>query len=156
MMEWTASKVLTSVMVLAIAVSFLGLYGMQAASVRRMELEDLADRFSDLVAEIDGLACEASVEVNWTASAQSHGLPRTFHGKPYVIQFTSERPFLKWDGERVSGRPFSSPVAIFDDRGGPVNLLEVPSTSGFSVSSKATWASWGLDFPLSIAPLAPA
>jgi hypothetical protein len=153
MMEWTVSKVLTSLMVLAIAASFLGLYGMQAASVRRMELEDLADRFSDLVAEIDGLACEASVEVNWTGSMESHGLPRTFHGKPFVIQFTYERPYIIWDGERVSGRPFSSQIDLLGNHGEHVDLLEIPSTTGFIVSSKAMWAHWGLDFPISIAPI---
>ncbi len=153
MMEWTVSKVLTSLMVLAIAASFLGLYGMQAASVRRIELEDLADRFSDLVAEIDGLACEAFVEVNWTASMESHGLPRSFHGKPYVIQFTSERPYIEWDGERVSGKPFSSPVGLLDVDFQPAVSLDIPSTTGFILFSKATWASWGLDFPVHIAPL---
>ncbi|MCK5251473.1 MAG: hypothetical protein KAQ96_00935, partial [Thermoplasmata archaeon] len=65
---------------LIIAVSFTGLFSMQADYYRTLELEDLANAITDLVTEVDLLTCEARVEVNWTVSATSHGLPREFHG----------------------------------------------------------------------------
>jgi fermentation-respiration switch protein FrsA (DUF1100 family) len=153
LIEWTISRVATSVVVLIICLSVMGLFGMEAASVRQMELKGLAGTVSDLVVDVDTLGCAASFEVNWTVSSESFGLPRAFHGDTYTIQFTSERPYLVWHGERVAGHPFSSEVRLLDATGGPVSMLEVRSATGFVLSSEAEWESWGLDYPVYISPL---
>ncbi len=153
MIDWLSSKVATSVVVLVISGSFLGLFGMQADYYRSLELEDLADAVSDLVTEVDLLTCEAAVEVNWTVTAESHGLPRTFHGKAYLIQFTTERPYLVWEGTRVAGRFFPSPVSLSNDTGGHVEMLEIPSTIGFKVCSRPAWEEWGLNHHITIEAL---
>jgi hypothetical protein len=136
--------------VLIIAASFTGLFSMQSDYFRTLELEDLANAITDLVTEVDLLSCEAWVEVNWTASTMSHGLPREFQGEPYLIEFTEERPYVVWQGNRVSGRYFPSDVALLDDDGMHLPLLEITSTVGFSIDSEATWAEWGLDHEISI------
>lgn len=153
MIDWLSSKVATSVVVLVISGSFLGLFGMQADYYRTLELEDLADAVSDLVTQVDLLTCEATVEVNWTVAAESHGLPRTFHGKAYLIQFTADRPYLVWEGTRVAGRFFPSSVSLSNDTGQNVEMLEIPSTFGFKVSSYPTWEDWGLNHHITIGSL---
>lgn len=153
MFGWLASKVSTSIVVLVVACSFMGLFSMQADYYETLELEDLADSVTDLVTEVDMLACEATVTVNWTASAVSQGLPRTFHGKPYVVEFTSERPYIQWQGCRVAGRYFPSDVTLSGGDGIPVALLEVPSTTGFTLISNRVWRDWGLDAVTSVQPL---
>jgi hypothetical protein len=153
MLEWTISKVATTAVVLSIALSVLGLFGMEAASVRSMELERLADAVADLVVDVDMLACEATCEVDWTSSSECFGLPRAFHGDAYTIVFSSQRPCVVWRGERAAGHPFASAVRLLDADGGPVELLEVRSTEGFVVSSQAEWAPWGVDLPLHVRPL---
>lgn len=156
MIDWLTSKLATSMVVLIICGSFLGLFGMQANYYQTLELEDLADAITDLVTQVDLITCGATVEINWTDATASHGLPRTFHGKPYLVQFTSERPYLVWDGTRVAGQYFTSTVTLLDDDGEPVDLLEVPSTSGFVVHSRPVWTDHGLDHPICILPLASA
>jgi len=151
--EWTISRVATSAVVLIIALSILGLFGMEAASVRQMELEELADSVSDLVVDVDMLPCAVSVEVNLTVSAESFGLPRAFHGDSYTIELTAERPYVVWHGDRVAGHPFSSMVRLVDRSGEAVSVLTVRSVEGFVVSSQPEWADWGLDLPISISPL---
>jgi len=151
--ELVVSRVATSAVVLIIALSILGLFGMEAASVRQMELRDLADSVSDLVVDVDMLPCAASVEVNLTVSSESFGLPRAFHGDCYTIELTAERPYLVWHGERVAGHPFSSLVRLADRSGAPVGILTVRSVEGFVVSSQPEWADWGLDLPITISPL---
>ena len=153
MIEWTISRVATSAVVLVIALSVLGLFGMEAASVRQMELRGLADSVSDLVADVDMLPCAVSLEVNLTASAEAFGLPRAFHGDAYVIELTEERPYVVWHGDRVAGHPFPSRVRLVDRTGAPVSVLVVRSVSGFVISSEPEWAEWGLDLPISISPL---
>jgi hypothetical protein len=153
--EWLSSKVATSAVVLVISGSFLGLFGMQADYYRTLEMEDLADAITDLVTQLDLATCEASVEVNWTGTATSHGLPRTFHGMPYVIEFTAERPYLVCDGNRVAGQYFTSSVRPLDGEDEPVDLLEVSSTTGFVVSSLPVWTDRGLDHPILVQPLPP-
>jgi len=153
MLEWLSMKVATTAVALVVALSFLGLFGMQAEYFESLELEDLADSISDLVTDVDLLGCEAWVEVNWTNATESLGLPRTFHGDPYLIQFSRERPYVVHRGERVAGRYFPSPVDLVDEDGEPLDLLEISSTTGFVVSSKPTWAPWGLDHPITIQPL---
>ena len=153
MIEWTISRVATSAVVLIIALSILGLFGMEAASVRQMELEELADSVSDLVVDVDMLPCAVSVEVNLTVSAESFGLPRAFHGDSYTIELTAERPYVVWHGDRVAGHPFSSMVRLVDRSGEAVSVLTVRSVEGFVVSSQPEWADWGLDLPISISPL---
>ena len=133
-------------MVLIISGSFLGLFGMQADYYRDLELSDLANAVTDLVTDMDLLTCEGTLEVNWTATAVSHGLPRTFHGAAYMIQFTNERPYVLCDGTRAGGRYFPSAVVLLDPRGEPVDLLEVPSTTGFVVHAMPEWADWGLQY----------
>jgi len=153
MLEWTISKVATTFVVLTIALSVLGLFGMEAASIRTMELERLADAVADLVGDVDTVPCEASCEVDWTCATESFGLPRAFHGDAYTIEFTAERPYVVWRHERVAGHPFTSIVEVVDGEGGPVPLLEVVSTTGFVVSSRAEWQPWGLDHPVQVRPL---
>ncbi|NIP36526.1 MAG: hypothetical protein GWN18_16330 [Thermoplasmata archaeon] len=153
MFEWMASKVATSVTVLVIAASFTGLFSMQAEYYRTLELEDLADAFTDLVTEVDLLSCEAVVVLNWTDAKESHGLPREFQGEPYMIELTRERPFLTHQGVRVSGRYFPSELVLIDDEGERVDLLEVASTTGLVIRSQTTWCDWGLDTALSVEPL---
>jgi len=153
MIDWLSSKVATSMVVLVISGSFLGLFGMQADYYRTLELEDLADAVSDLVTQVDLLTCEAVVEVNWTFTTESHGLPRTFHGKAYLIQFTIERPYLLWEGTRVAGRFFPSPVSLSNDTDEHVEMLEIPSTIGFKVSSNPIWEDWGLNHHITIGAL---
>jgi hypothetical protein len=153
MIEWIISRVATSAVVLVIALSILGLFGMEAASVRQMELEELADSVSDLVVDIDMLPCAVSVEVNLTVTAESFGLPRTFHGDSYTIELSAERPYVVWHGDRVAGHPFSSMVRLADRSGEAVSVLTVRSVEGFVVSSQPEWADWGLDLPISISPL---
>ena len=154
MMEWLTMKVATTAVAMIVALSFLGLFTMQAQYFEALGLEDLADSISDLFTDVDLLGCEARVEVNWTNATASHGLPRTFHGQPYLVRFTNERPYVVLDGENIAGRYFASPVFLQDAIGEPVDLLEVSSTSGFAISSKPTWMPWGLDLPLTISPLA--
>jgi hypothetical protein len=139
--------------VLIIAASFTGLFSMQADYYRSQELEDLADAITDLVTQVDLLSCEAWVEVNWTASTLSHGLPREFQGEPYLIQFTRERPYVVWQGTRVAGMFFPSDVLLYDDGGGPVELLEIVSSTGMAVSSGPVWQEWGVELVISIQPL---
>ena len=153
MIEWTISRVATSAVVLIIALSILGLFGMEAASVRQMELRDLADSVSDLVVDVDMLPCAVTVEVDLTVSAEAFGLPRAFHGDSYTIELTPERPYVVWHGERVAGHPFSSMVRLSDLSGAPVAVLAVRSVEGFVVSSQPEWADWGLDLPITISPL---
>ena len=153
MIEWTIFRVVTSAVVLVIALSILGLFGMEAASVRQMELEELADSVSDLVVDVDMLPCAVSVEVNLTVTAESFGLPRAFHGDSYTIELTAERPYVVWHGDRVAGHPFSSMVRLVDRSGEAVSVLTVRSIEGFVVSSQPEWADWGLDLPVSISPL---
>ena len=153
MIEWTIFRVMTSAVVLVIALSILGLFGMEAASVRQMELEELADSVSDLVVDVDMLPCAVSVEVNLTVTAESFGLPRAFHGDSYTIELTAERPYVVWHGDRVAGHPFSSMVRLVDRSGEAVSVLTVRSIEGFVVSSQPEWADWGLDLPVSISPL---
>ena len=153
MIEWTIFRVVTSAVVLVIALSILGLFGMEAASVRQMELEELADSVSDLVVDVDMLPCAVSVEVNLTVTAESFGLPRAFHGDSYTIELTAERPYVVWHGDRVAGHPFSSMVRLVDRSGAPVDVLTVRSVEGFVVSSQPEWADWGLDLPITISPL---
>ena len=154
MIEWTISRVATSAVVLIIALSILGLFGMEAASVRQMELEDLADSVSDLVVEVDLLPCAVSIEVNLTASDEAFGLPRAFHGDSYTIELTPERPYVVWHGNRVAGHPFSSMVRLADRSGGSLGILAVRSVEGFVVSSQPEWAEWGPDLPITLSPLA--
>lgn len=153
MIEWTISRVATSAVVLVIALCVLGLFGMEAASVRRMELRDLADAVSDLVVDVDLLPCAVAVEVNLTVSSESFGLPRAFHGDGYTIELTPERPYVVWHGERVAGHPFSSMVRLADRAGAPVGVLAVRSAEGFSICSQPEWAEWGLDLPITLSPL---
>ena len=153
MIEWLSSKMTTSVTVLVIAASFTGLFSMQAEHYRTLELEDLADAITDLVTEVDLLACEAEVQVNWTSSATSHGLPRDFHGEHYLVQFTTERPYVVWQGTRVAGRFFPSDLVLLDGEDAPVVLLEVPSTTGFILDSELAWRDWGLDQVLTVRPV---
>ncbi len=153
MLAWTISKVATSFVVLTIALTVLGLFGMEAASMRTMELERLADSVADLVGDVDTLPCEASCEVNWTCASDAFGLPRTFHGDVYRIEFTADRPYVVWRGERVAGHPFTSRVRLVDGDGQPLPLLAVGSTTGFIVSSHAEWQSWGLDLPVQVRSL---
>jgi hypothetical protein len=127
------------------AASFTGLFSMQAEYYRTLELEDLADAVTELVTELDLLTCEAEVEVNWTDSTSSHGLPRDFHGRPYIIEFTRERPYITWEGTRVKGRYFPSDIIILDGAGVVLDLLEVPSTGGFVLTSGQVWTESGLD-----------
>ncbi len=138
---------------LIIAVSFTGLFSMQADYYRTLELEDLANAITDLVTEIDLLTCEAMVEVNWTVSAISHGLPREFYGEPFVVHFTEERPYLVWQGTRVVGRYFPSNVVLKGDDGVVVNLLEIASTTGFTVMSEPEWQERGLGLVIYIQSL---
>jgi len=154
MLGWITSRVMTSVTVLVIAGSFLGLFTMQADHYRTLELEDLADAVTDLVTEVDLLTCEARVEVNWTTSAEAHGLPRDFHGEPYLIQFSTERPYLVWRETRVAGRFFPSPVALLGAGGEPTHLLEIPSSVGFVIESSSRWGERGLEHPITLCPLA--
>jgi hypothetical protein len=140
--------------VLVIAASFTGIFSMQADYYVTLELEDLANAITDLVTEVDLLTCEAFVEVNWTAMAESHGLPREFHGKPYLVQFTAERPYLVWQGTRVAGRYFPSNVTLIEEDGAFADILEVPSSTGFTVGSRPEWREWGLDLVISIQALA--
>jgi hypothetical protein len=153
MFGWLSSKVVTTMAVLVIAASFTGLFSMQADYYRTLELEDLANAITDLVTEVDLLSCQATVTVNWTSQAASHGRPRDFHGEPYLVQFTSERPYVVWQGTRVTGRFFPSDVALFQQDGSPSNLLEVASTTGFIISSEPVWKEWGLDQEISIQPI---
>jgi len=153
LIEWLSSKVATSMAVLVIAASFTGLFSMQADYYTTLELEDLANAITDLVTEVDLLTCGAFVEVNWTSMAESHGLPREFHGEVYMIQFTSERPYLVWQGTRVAGRYFPSNVNLIEEAGEPVDILEVPSSTGFTVISEPEWCDWGLDLVISIRAL---
>jgi len=139
--------------VLVIAASFTGLFSMQADYYRTLELEDLANEFTDLVTEVDLLTCEAEVQVNWTTMAESHGLPREFHGEPYLVQFTAQRPYLVWQGTRVAGRYFPSNVRLIEEDGATVDILEFPSSTGFTVSSQPEWCEWGLDQVISIQAL---
>lgn len=155
MLEWLSSRVATSAVVLIVCVSFLGLFTMQADYYRTLEMGELADAVTDLVTQMDMLTCEARLEVNWTSNTTSHGLPRLLHGEPYIVQFTPERAYVVQDGQRVAGQYFPSTVDLMDARGEPVSLLEVPSTTGFVVSSKAAWAAWGLDHPITVQPLPP-
>lgn len=153
MIEWLSSKVATSMTVLVIAASFTGLFSLQAEHYRTLELEDLADAITDLVTEVDLLACEAEVQVNWTSSSTSHGLPRDFHGEHYLVKFTTERPYVVWQGTTVAGRFFPSDLTLLDADGAPVGLLEVPSTTGFIVDSEQAWRDWGLDQVISVRPV---
>ena len=153
MFDWLSSKLATSMVVLIICGSFLGLFSMQAEYYRTLEMEDLADAITDLVTQVDLVACGAMVEINWTDATSSHSLPRLFHGRPYLVQFTSERPYLVWDGTRVSGQYFTSTITLLDGDGEPVVLLEVPSTTGFVVHSRPMWTEHGLDHPICILPL---
>ena len=126
---------------------------MQADYYRTLELEDLANAITDLVTEVDLLTCKATVTINWTASSASHGLPREFHGEPYLVQFTSERPYVVWQGTRVTGRFFPSDVTLCLQDGTPSTLLEIASTTGFSIGSEPVWREWGQDMEISIQPL---
>ena len=126
---------------------------MQADYYRTLELEDLANTITDLVTEVDLLTCEARVEVNWTASAISHGLPREFHGEPFIVQFTEERPYLVWQGTRVRGRYFPSNVVLKGVDGVALDLLEIASTTGFTVISEPEWQERGLDLVIYIRSL---
>jgi hypothetical protein len=153
MMEWLTMKVATTAVALIVALSFLGMFTMQAQYYEALELEDLADDISSLVAEVDLLGCEAIVEVDWTNASESHGLPRSFHGRPYLIQFSEERPYVVLGDIRVAGTYFPSPVGIIDGYGESLDLLEVSSTTGFAVFSRPEWAPWGLDMPVTISPL---
>ncbi len=153
MFDWLTSKVATSVTVLIIAASFTGLFSMQADYYRTLELEDLADAFTDLVTEVDLLSSEAVVFLNWTGASESHGLPREFHGEPYMIELTGERPYLVHQGTRVSGRYFPSELVLLDDEGERVDLLEIASTTGLVIRSNGKWCDWGLDMVITIEPL---
>ena len=143
-MDWLSSKAVTSMVVLVIIGSFLGLFNIQVNYYTSLELQELADVVSSLVAEIDKLTCEATVEVNWTLATESHGLPRYFHGEPYLILFTQDRPHVTWNGLSVKGRYFTSPIDLLGTNGSCVSLLEVPSTTGFLVQTTQMWAEWGL------------
>ena len=143
----------TSLTVLIIAASLTGLFSMQADYYRTLELEDLANAYTDLVTEVDLLSCEAEVVVNWTDAAIAHGLPRTFHGDTYLIEFTEERPYLVSQGVRVTGRYFPSDLVLRDGSGDATDVLEVPSTTGFIVSSEHVWRDWGLDLVITVQPL---
>jgi hypothetical protein len=153
MLEWVSGRVATTFVVLVIAVSFLGLFGMQVDYYRTLELEDLADAISELVTEVDLLNCEAWVEVNWSSASEPHGLPRDFHGGTYIVQFTEERPHVSIDGTRVSGMYFPSPVELVDADGDRVELLEVSSATGFVVCSRPSWTEHGLDHPITLRAL---
>jgi len=153
MFGWLSSKVVTTMTVLVIAASFTGLFSMQADYYRTLELEDLANAITDLVTEVDLLTCQATVTINWTSSAISHGLPREFHGEPYLVQFTGERPYVVWQGTRVAGRFFPSDVALILQEGVSVTLLEIASTTGFTINSEPVWQEWGLGLVISIQPL---
>jgi hypothetical protein len=145
--------VTTSIVVLVIASSFTGLFSMQADYYRTLELEDLASSITDLITEVDLLACEAWLEVNWSSSAESHGLPRSFHGGPYIVQFAADRPHLVWQGTRVAGRYFPSDVVLLDGDGASVDLLEIHSTTGFTVSAEPEWSERGLEHVISVQAL---
>ena len=153
MMEWMSGKVATTLVVLIIAASFLGLFGMQVDYYRTLELEDLADAISELVTEVDLLDCEARVEVNWSSAPEPHGIPRLFHGGTYVVQFTEDRPYVCFDGKRTSGLYFPSPVELIDADGHQAEFLEVSSTTGFVVSSQPQWTEYGLDHPITLSAL---
>jgi hypothetical protein len=152
-LEWLTSKVMTTAVVLVIAVSFLGLFGMQVDHYRTLELEDIANRVSELVTEVDLVLAEVTVEVNWTGASESMGIPRTFYGEPYLIEFTSERPYVVLEGERVKGRHFPGIVQLRDRSGEQVDILEIPSTTGFLLQSSSHWTDDGLDRPITIMPL---
>ncbi len=154
MFGWLSSKVTTTMVVLVIASSFMGLFSMQADYYRTLELEVLANAVTDLVTDVDLLACEAVVTVNWTSSGVSHGLPRTFQGEPYILQFTVERPYVVWQGSRVAGRYFPSDVTLVKGDGTPAAVLEVPSSTGFTIISEHAWRGWGLDTEICVRPLA--
>lgn len=152
-MDWLSSKVVTSIVVLVITGSFLGLFNMQADYYKELELRELADALTDLVTEVDTLTCQARVEVNWTSELESHGLPRYFHGEPYLIQFTSERPYILWNDVRVKGRFFTSSIGLLGSDDMPVQLLEIPSTTGFVIRSQNVWADWGLGQSITVEAL---
>lgn len=153
MFEWLASKVMTSAVALIIAVAFLGLFGMQVEHYRTLELRDIADRVSDLVTEVDLVRAEVTIEVNWTGALECLGLPRTFHGEVYLIEFSAQRPYVVLEGQRVKGRHFPGVVDLRDAMGEPVDILEVSSTTGFVLHSSPAWTEGGLDHPISISPL---
>jgi hypothetical protein len=153
MLDWISGRVATTFVVLIIAVSFLGLFGMQVDYYRTLELEDLADAISELVTEVDLLNCEAWVEVNWSSASEPHGLPRQFQGETYIVQFTEDRPYVSIEGTRVSGLYFPSPVELVDANGDRVELLVVSSTNGFVVSSQPRWTEHGLDHPITLCAL---
>ncbi len=153
MMAWLTSKVATSLTVMVIAASFMGLFDMQVDYYRTLELEDLADSVTELVTEVDLLGCEAEVVLNWTSSSESHGLPREFHGDPYIVQFTEERPYVVWRGIRVVGKYFPSNVLLLDKMEGPIKLLEISSVKGFVIDSRYEWADWGLNQVITVRPL---
>ncbi|UCC93761.1 MAG: hypothetical protein JSW25_03595 [Thermoplasmata archaeon] len=153
MIEWFSSKMVTSITVLVIAASFTGLFSMQADYYRTQELEDLANAITDLVTEVELLDGQVWVEVNWTVSARSHGLPREFHGKPYVIRFTPERPYVAWQGQVVPGRFFPSDIRLIGSDGEETHLLEIASAIGFTLESSPIWTEWGLEHALSIRPV---
>lgn len=152
-MGWLSSRAATSAVVLIVCVSFLGLFTMQADYYRTLERGEVADAVSGLVTQVDMLTCEAQLEVNWTSDSTSHGLPRHLHGEPYVVRFTPDRAYVVQGGHQVAGQYFPSTVGLLDARGEPASLLEVPSTTGFVVSSHAEWAEWGLDHVIVIQPL---
>ena len=108
---------------------------------------------TDLVTELDLLDCEAEVQVNWTASTSSHGLPRDLHGDIYIIEFTQERPYIAWEGTRVTGRYFPSDIRVLNEEDSPLDVLEVPSTSGFILTSVQVWTDRGLGTEITIRPL---
>lgn len=153
MIEWMSSKVATSMVVLIIALSFMGLFGLQVESYREMERSAVADRVSSLVAEVDRARCEVAIDVDLADPEGAYGIPRLLHGEVYSIELTRDRAYVVVGGQRTGGAPFSCPVRLVDGYGEPVELLVVPSTGGFVISSQEAWCDWGLDLPVTIGPL---
>jgi hypothetical protein len=150
MFDWVSSKVATSVVVLIVALSFLGLFGMQIDHYRSLELRDVANKVTDLVTDVDLMGCQVRLEINWTDCDESFGLPRDFQGAPYLIEFTRERPYIVHDGHRVAGRYFPNSLELCDGEGEPTELLEVSSTTGFVISSRPQWSAYGLHHPIQV------
>ncbi len=153
MMEWVSGKVATTFVVLLIAASFLGLFGMQIEYYRGLKLEDVANAITDLVTEVDLLDCEVMLEINWTREPEVHGLPRLVDGEAYSVQFTEDRPYVVMDGGRAAGRYFPSSIELLDLDGERVGLLEVSSLAGFILTSRPIWTEHGLDHRVSVEAL---
>ena len=102
MMDFVISKFAMIVAAVFLLLAGIGIYEIQKSALEDEELQNIADKISRAVNELNGINANTEVNISYNRSLGGLYLKPTVGGKGYSLQITRDLLFITQEGRKIS------------------------------------------------------